>query len=298
MDQLLDHCGFVAIVGRPNVGKSTLLNRLVGQKISITSHKPQTTRSHLLGIKSDSSSQILYLDTPGLQKKTSSLFNRYMNREIFNALADVNVVVHVIEALQWNHNDKVVFDHINKLNVPLILAINKIDKINEKEELLPFISSIDKKDAYREIVPLSAKSGKNVKLLEEHIKNLLPSGEMIYPGEQISNRSERYFASEFIREKLTRLLGEELPYNISVTIDKFEDKENIIEISATIWVSTPGQKKIVIGKAGRILKKTGSQARKDMESMFGKKVFLETWVKIKDKWTSNPVALKQFGYDT
>jgi GTP-binding protein Era len=294
---MLEHCGFVTLVGRSNVGKSTLLNRLIGQKISITSRKPQTTRSHLLGIKSDDNSQILYVDTPGLQKKSSNLISRYMNREIFNALVDVDVVVHVIEAMKWNQTDHEIMTRIQNTGKPLILAINKIDKIDEKSDLLAFIDKIEAASNYVDIIPLSAKTGKNIDLLEEQIIRQLPPGEKQYPDDQISNRNERYFAAEFIREKLTRQLGDELPYNISVVIDRFSEDERIITIHATIWVATSGQKRIVIGKGGEILKKTGIQARKDMEKMFGKKIFLETWVKIKEKWMTNPNALKQFGYE-
>ncbi len=287
----------MTLVGRSNVGKSTLLNRLIGQKISITSRKPQTTRSHLLGIKSNGNSQILYVDTPGLQKKSSNLISRYMNREIFNALVDVDVVVHVIEAMKWNQTDHEIMTRIQNTGKPLILAINKIDKIDEKSDLLPFIDKIEAASNYIDIIPLSAKTGKNIDLLEEQITRQLPPGEKQYPDDQISNRNERYFAAEFIREKLTRQLGDEVPYNISVVIDRFSEDERIITIHATIWVATSGQKRIVIGKGGEILKKIGIQARKDMEKMFGKKVFLETWVKIKEKWMTNPNALKQFGYE-
>ena len=294
---MLEHCGFVTLVGRPNVGKSTLLNRLIGQKISITSRKPQTTRSHLLGIKSNDNSQILYVDTPGLQKKSSNLISRFMNREIFNALVDVDVVVHVIEAMKWNQTDHEITTRIQNTGKPLILAINKIDKIDEKSDLLPYIDKIEAASNYIDIIPLSAKTGKNIDLLEEQIIRQLPPGVKQYPDDQISNRNERFFAAEFIREKLTRQLGDEVPYNISVVIDRFSEDERIITIHATIWVATSGQKRIVIGKGGEILKKTGIQARKDMEKMFGKKVFLETWVKIKEKWMTNPNALKQLGYE-
>jgi GTPase len=298
MHTTLEHCGFVTLVGRPNTGKSTLLNCIIGQKLSITSRKPQTTRNHLLGIKSDDTSQIIFTDTPGLQKKPGNLFNRYMNREVFNALSNIDVIVHVIEALNWNEYDENVYKHISKLSVPVILVINKTDKIKNKQELLPYIDELNSRGFYREIIPVSAKTGQNINILIESIKKLLPPGEALFPDDQITDRNERYFAAEFIREKLTRSLGDELPYNISITIDRFQDLQRIIKISATIWVATEGQKKIVVGKNGAVLKQAGQLARKDMEKMFGKKVFLETWVKISDKWTNNTQALKQFGYDT
>jgi GTP-binding protein Era len=297
MHTTLEHCGFVTLVGRPNTGKSTLLNCIIGQKLSITSRKPQTTRNHLLGIKSDDTSQIIFTDTPGLQKKPGNLFNRYMNREVFNALSNIDVVVHVIEALNWNEYDENVYKHISKLPAPVILAINKTDRIKNKQDLLPFIDELNTRGFYKEIIPISAKTGQNINVLIESIRKLLPSGEALFPNEQITDRNERYFAAEFIREKLTRSLGDELPYNISITIDRFQVLQRIIKISATIWVANEGQKKIVIGKNGTVLKQAGQLARKDMENMFGKKVFLETWVKIKDKWTSSTQALKQFGYD-
>jgi GTP-binding protein Era len=297
MQTLLHHCGFVAILGRPNTGKSTLLNRIMGQKLSITSRKPQTTRAHLLGIKSDNDSQMIFIDTPGLQKKTGNLFNRYMNREVFNALSNIDLAVHVIESLKWNADDENVYTHIYKLACPVILAVNKVDRVKNKLDILPFIDEINTRGFYKEIIPVSAKTGKNISLLEEYIKKLLPAGTAHFPDDQVTNRNERYFAAEFVREKLTRSLGDELPYNISVTIDKFQEEQRIIKISATIWVANAGQKKIVIGKNGAILKKAGQLSRKDMENMFGKKVFLETWVKIKDKWINSAQALKQFGYD-
>jgi GTPase len=297
MNAILDHCGFVTIVGRPNTGKSTLLNCIIGRKLSIISRKPQTTRTHLLGIKSDKDSQMIFIDTPGLQKKPANLFNRYMNREVFNALANIDLAVHIIEALNWNDHDENVYRHICKLACPVILAVNKVDRIKNKQELLPFIDKLNTRGFYKEIIPVSAKTGKNINLLEESIKKLLPAGTALFPDDQVTDRNERYFAAEFIREKLTHSLGDELPYNISVTIDKFQEEQRIIKISATIWVANDGQKKIVIGKNGAVLKKAGQLSRKDMENMFGKKVLLETWVKIKDKWTNSTRALKQFGYD-
>lgn len=296
MNTQLGHCGFVTLVGRPNVGKSTLLNRLVGQKLSITSRKPQTTRMQLLGIKTGKDSQLVFVDTPGLQKKPGNVFNRYMNREVFNALSHVDVIVHVVEALTWTDADENVFNHIRKIERPLVLAINKIDRIKDKRELLPCLEQMNNREIYSEIVPVSAKHGQNVDLLEEHIRKYLPPGEALFPEDQITDRNERFFAAEFIREKLTRQLGDELPYNISVTIDKFSEAGKITRIYATVWVANEGQKKIVIGKNGAVLKKTGEQARKDMEKMFGRKVFLQTWVKSKNKWTSDTQALRRLGY--
>lgn len=296
MHNQLSHCGFVTITGRPNVGKSTLLNRIIGQKLSITSRKPQTTRVHVSGVKTSQNSQIIFIDTPGLQKNPDNIFNKYMNQEVVNALSHVDVVVHLIEAFKWTTLDNHVYKHIKKLNCPVILAINKIDRVKDKNELLPFISQLDPEKIYTAVIPVSAKHGHNIDSLEEQIRKYIPAGNPLYPADQISDKNERFFAAEFIREKLMRGLGDEIPYNISVTVDKFKEEEKLIKIHATIWVANKGQKKIVIGKNGAVLKKTGEQARIDMEKMFGKKIFLQTWVKIKTNWTSNIQSLKHFGY--
>ena len=296
MHNQLGHCGFVTITGRPNVGKSTLLNHIIGQKLSITSRKPQTTRTRISGIKNDNDSQIIFVDTPGLQKKPGSVFNRYMNRQVLNALSHIDVVIHVIEALKWNEADENVLNHIKKFQNTKLLVINKIDLIRDKSELLPFISTMNRSSDYSEVIPVSAKTGQNLKLLEEQIKKYLSPGQPLYPGDQITDRSERFFAAEFIREKLTRNLGDEIPYNLAVVIDKYAEEKNLIRIAATIWVASDGQKKIVVGKNGDVLKKAGEQARRDMEKMFGKKVFLQTWVKVKNKWTSNLNTLKELGF--
>ena len=290
------HCGFVTITGRPNVGKSTILNRIIGQKLSITSRKPQTTRVHVSGIKTDSNYQIIFIDTPGLQKNPGSAFNRFMNKEVINALLHIDLVIHVVEALKWTELDSNVHEHIRKLKCPAILVINKVDKVKNKDDLLPYINKLDAAKNYVQVVPVSARNGQGIGLLEEQIKKHIPEGVALYPEEQVSDKNERFFAAEFIREKLMRSLGEEIPYNISVTIDEFKEEEKLIRIQATIWVTNDGQKKIVIGKQGSVLKKTGEQARLDMQKMFGKKIFLQTWVKIKKNWTSDLQALKQFGY--
>ena len=296
MQDLPGHFGYVTILGRPNVGKSTLLNRLVSQKLSITSRKPQTTRSRLLGIKSVYNYQTVYIDTPGLQKTPGGIFNRYMNREALRSLAQVDVIVHMVEAVSWTESDEYVHDLVKQAGVPAILAINKIDRIKNKSNILPYLRMVNEKSGYREILPISARADKNIDRLEQCIRALLPAGMALYPEDQITDRSERYFAAEFIREKLFRCLGEEVPYNLSVTIEKFEDTGNLVRIDAVIWVEKSGQKKIVIGHDGNVLKKTGGQARLDMEKMFGKKVMLETWVRVKRNWTNDVNALRQMGY--
>ena len=296
MQDLAGHFGFVTILGRPNVGKSTLLNRFIGQKVSITSRKPQTTRSRILGIKSVGNCQIAYLDTPGLQKKTAGMFDRYMNREALGGLAGVDVIVHMVEACTWFDLDEYVHSLVQKAGVPVILAINKVDRIRNKGDILPYIKRVHDKGGYCDIVPISARTGKNLERLEQCIQAMIPGGVALYPADQITDRNEQYFAAEFIREKLFRSLGEELPYNLCVTIEKYKETKNLVRIDAVIWVEKNGQKKIVIGHNGTVLKKSGTEARMDMEKMFGKKVMLETWVRVKRNWTNDVHALRRFGY--
>jgi len=294
----IKRCGYVAIAGRPNVGKSTLLNMLVGQKISITSRKPQTTRHHLLGISNKPTAQILYLDTPGIQTTPKGAINRHMNREALIALADVDVVIFMIDATGWTEMDEVVREHISKLpGTNIFLVINKTDRIKDKKGLIPLIQQISSKQDFAEIIPMSARTRSDVNRLERMIIQYLPESLPEYPDDQITNRSSRFLAAEFIREKLMQHLGDELPYKLAVTIDKFDETTRCIKIYATIWVEQPGQKKIIIGKNGAMLKVVGEQARKDMEKLFDQKVYLKTWVKIKHKWTSDEQALKLFNYD-
>jgi len=292
------YCGYVTILGRPNVGKSTLLNNLIGQKLSITSRKPQTTRRHMIGVNTDKNHQIIYIDTPGLQDSPINAMNRYMNKEATNALAGIDVLIYVVEALKWTAIDEHILGLIKDNTAPVILAINKMDKIKDKETMLPFLKELSGKMNFKEIIPVSALSRKSLRPLEKSIKELLPAGTFQFPGDQITDKSQRYFAAEFIREKLIKRLGEELPYTTTVTIDSFVEKEKIIHIDAIIWVASKGQKTIVIGQKGAGLKAVGEQARKDMERMFENKVFLRTWVKVKDKWMDNELAIKQLGFDS
>lgn len=292
------YCGYVTILGRPNVGKSTLLNNLIGQKLSITSRKPHTTRWHMIGIGTDKNYQIIYVDTPGLQDAPKNSINRYMNKEATNALSGMDILVFVVEALQWTILDAHVLNLIKDKTTPIILAINKMDKIKDKETILPFLKQLAMEMNFKEIIPVSALSKKSLKPLKQSIKKLLPVGAFQYAYDQITDKSKRYFAAEFIREKLIKRLSEELPYTTAVTIESFIEKQNIIHIDAIIWVSTKGQKTIVIGKKGAGLKAVGEQARKDMQRMFENKIFLRTWVKIKSKWMNNDLAMKQLGFDS
>lgn len=289
-------CGYVALVGRPNVGKSTLLNHLLGQKISITSRKPQTTRHRILGIKTTEKAQVIYVDSPGLHRRATRAMNRYMNRTAKSVLNDVDVVIVVVEALQWTADDDMVISHLQQIKVPVILAINKIDKVKLREELLPFMQHVSEKYAFAQVLPISAKAGNNLQELEGEIYKLLPESIAFYPQDQITDRSERFMAAEIVREKLMRSLGQELPYNLTVEIEAFKEQDKINHISALVWVERENQKAIVIGNAGARIKDIGRKARLDMEQLFGKKVFLEIWVKVKEGWSNDERALQSLGY--
>ncbi len=289
-------CGYVALVGRPNMGKSTLLNRLLGQKLSITSRKPQTTRQHLLGIKTTPNEQIIYVDTPGIHENARRAINRYMNRAAFSALDSVHVIVFLIEALRWTSEDELVLERIRDSGIPAILAINKVDKLEDKESLLPFIEEMAGKFDFIDIIPVSATRGINLDRLENCVRERLDESEPFYPEDQITDRSQRYLAAELVREKLMRMLGQELPYDLTVEIEQFKEEKRRLHIHALIWVARENQKAIVIGKQGARLKKVGTQARQDMERLFGKKVFLEIWVKVKEGWSDDERALQSLGY--
>lgn len=290
------YCGYVAIIGRPNVGKSTLLNHLLGQKLSITSRKPQTTRHRLLGIKSSGNSQIIYVDTPGLHMGKHNAMNRYLNRAATNSMEGVDVIVWLIEALKWTDEDSYVLQSMAQTSVPVILGVNKIDKISDKKALLPYLPKVASKRDFVDIFPISARFGKNLVELEAKITSLLPINAPFFPEDQITDRSERFLVAEIIREKLVRRLGAELPYRITVEIENFESKKNLTHISAIIWVERKGQKIIVIGKKGQGLKAVGEEARKDMEIMLECQVFLQLWVKVKQGWCDDERALRQLGY--
>jgi GTPase len=289
--------GYVSIIGRPNVGKSTLLNHLVEQKLSIVSRKPQTTRWNLLGIKTSSDSQIIFIDTPGLQKDPKLALNQQMNKAVSSTLNYIDIILFVVESLKWNELDDNVIELLKKnSSAQLILVLNKVDKVANKNDLLSFINTISKETDFREVIPVSATKNIGLEELESAIIKNLPFGPPLFPDDQVTDRSERFFAAEFIREKLMTRLSDELPYHLSITIDEFKEKNNILHIYANIWVERKSQKSIVIGKDGSVLKAVGKEARKDLEEMFDKKVNLKTWVKVKKKWTDSEQALKQFGY--
>ncbi|MGB5438043.1 MAG: GTPase Era [Gammaproteobacteria bacterium] len=291
------HCGYVALVGRPNVGKSTLLNRILGQKISITSRRPQTTRHRILGIKTDASVQTIYIDTPGIHAYSGRAMNRHMNRAASRALQDVDVVVFLVEGLRWMPDDELVLEKLRDLQCPVILAVNKIDLLDSKESLLPVLRALSEKHAFHQIIPVSAQKGDNVAELEAAIAVLLPVAPMMYPEEQVTDRSVRFLAAELVREKLFRMLGKELPYGLTVEIEQFRSEANITHIHALIWVERKSQKNIVVGRQGRVLKDVGQQARRDIEAMIDKKVNLKLWVKVKEGWADDERALQSLGYN-
>ena len=290
------HCGHVTILGRPNVGKSTLLNCLLDQKISITSRKPQTTRWQLLGIKTTASCQAIYIDTPGIQSEYNSPIHRHMTREAVGSLDSVDLVIFMIEAMKWSEADNQVLGLVMKAGLPVIVIINKIDKLKAKSELLPFISKISGLIPDSEIIPASAKQGINIEELEKTVYSMLPEGLPLYSEDEITTRNERFFAAEFIREKLIERLGDELPYRVTVTIEEFTDKPDIIMIKGIIWVESKSQKNILVGKNGSVMKSVGEAARKDMEKLFQKQVFLRNLVKVKKNWTTNDESLEQLGF--
>jgi GTP-binding protein Era len=289
-------CGHVAVVGRPNVGKSTLVNRLVGHKLSITSRKAQTTRHRLLGIKTTAEVQIVYVDTPGLHSGSTRALNRYMNRAASGALVGVDVIMFVVEATGWTDGDSHVLDKLSDAGAPVILVANKVDKIADKTSLLPFLSEVAARGEFHEVVPISAAKGDNVERLERILVSALPEGESLYDEDQFTDRSERFLAAELVREKLTERLGQELPYRLSVEIERFERADGLLNIGAVIWVERTSQKGIAIGRQGRVLKAAGGAARRDMEALFGAKVFLELWVKVKEGWSNDEQALQRLGY--
>lgn len=290
-------CGYAAIVGRPNVGKSTLLNHLLGQKISITSRKPQTTRNAVVGIKTEGDVQIVFVDTPGLHLGQQKAINRYMNRAASSSMKDVDVVVFVVDRFIWNEEDEAVAERLRNINSPIILAVNKVDQIDDKEKLLPHLQALSEKLNVAEIVPISALRNNNLERLEALIVARLPEGTHLYPEDQITDRSSRFMAAEIVREKITRQLGDELPYEMAVEIEEFSFEGELITISALILVEKDGQKRILIGDKGERIKQIGTQARLDMESLFERKVMLKLWVKIKSGWSDDERALRSLGYN-
>ena len=290
------YCGYIGIVGRPNVGKSTLLNHLLGQKLSITSRKPQTTRHNILGVKTTANTQFIFVDTPGLHSGQDKAINRSMNRSAESAMRDVDVLLFVLDRTVWSEADEKVARQLARSKVPVIAVINKLDRMQDKKVLLPHIQLINDRLATAAVIPVSALHGTGLDELQQEIKKHLHPGEFYFPQEQLTDRSERFLAAEIIREKITRQLGAELPYEANVEIETFEERGAIRHINALVLVEREGQKKILIGDKGSRLKKIGQQARLDMEKLFDSKVMLTIWVKVKRGWSDDERALQSLGY--
>lgn len=292
-----EFCGYVAIVGRPNVGKSTLLNHLLGQKISITSRKPQTTRHNMLGIKTEGNTQLIFVDTPGLHNNQQKAINRYMNRAAESAIKDVDVVVFVVDRNVWSEADEKVAEEVFKSKAPVIIAINKLDRLENKADILPHVEFLSEQFPTAQLIPVSALQGQQLDELERAIQKHIPEGVHYFPEEQVTDRTQRFLTAELVREKITRQLGAEVPYEVAVEIESFKYEGKICHIDALILVEREGQKKIIIGDKGSRLKKIGQQARMDMERLLDSKVMLKLWVKVRRGWSDDDRALRSLGYD-
>jgi GTP-binding protein Era len=294
-------CGFAALVGRPNVGKSTLLNALLGQKVSIVSPKPQTTRTRIHGVLTRPGMQIVFVDLPGIHAKQPRAINRYMNRTALASLADSDVNLFVIEALRWTDEDERALAELKAAGRPILLLINKVDRAKPKERLLPFMAEISSKAEFAEVVPISAIKRSNLDRLPALIASYLPESPLLFPPDQVTDASDRFMAAEIIREKLTRRLQEEVPYGLFVEVEgigEAEDEPGKLVVQAVIWVERTGQKAIVIGKGGELLKEVGRAARLELRQHFGRPVHLELWVKVREDWSDDESALRKFGYET
>ena len=289
-------CGYVALIGRPNVGKSTLMNHLLGQKLSITSRKPQTTRHRILGIKTTEVGQAIFMDTPGMHQDEKKVLNRYLNKTADATLLGVDVVVWLLDGLFWHEYDQQIFKKLHQAGLPVILVVNKIDKLKDRNATLAFFDQAKQAYPFEQLIPVSALKSQNLQVLEDAIMDLLPTAEPIYPADQITNRPERFFAAEIIREKLTRRLGDELPYALTVEIERYEEHPELCRIYAAILVERDSQKSIVIGKQGAMLKNIGTEARIDIERLIDQKVYLQLWVKVKKGWSDNERALQSLGF--
>ena len=288
--------GMVSLIGKTNVGKSTLLNQLVEQKVSITSRKPQTTRQRLLGIKTEGSNQIIYVDTPGFHQGHKRALNKFMNKTALSSIEGVDIVLFVVDALNFSQTDEHLLSQVSTKDNQVMLVINKIDKVAKKEKLIPFVEEVTKLFPFSEVIPISALKRKNIDILEKEITKRLPVGAHLYPEDQIADSSERFLASEIIREKCISRVGDEIPYRLSVVIDSFKEEDKLITIDGTIYIEKSSQKGIVIGEQGKRLKAIGTAARKDLERMLGNKVMLRLWVKVKKDWTNDRSALNFMGY--
>lgn len=290
-------CGYVAIVGRPNVGKSTLMNRILGQKLSIVTAKPQTTRQRIAGIKSTPRGQVVYVDTPGIHQAARRALNRYMNRIARAAVYDVDLILFLVEAERWTRQDEFVAQALAGIGTPVWLVINKVDLVADKSRLLRFLDDEVGRERFPEVLMIAARTGDGVADLEDQVFEALPFARPFYDEDEITDRSERFLAAELVREQLMQRLHQELPYAMTVEIEEFRREPDLLRIGAIVWVERPGQKQIVIGKGGSVLKQVGTAARREIESLFGEKVFLRLWVKVRRDWSDDERALRQFGYE-
>ena len=301
MNAITHRAGQVAVVGRPNVGKSTLVNALVGAKVSITSNRPQTTRHRLLGIATFEHGQLLLVDTPGIHREQKRAMNRWMNRAARGALEGVDAALLVIEAGRWDDEDTLAFEALTEAGVPVVLVVNQVDRIKDKTKLLPFMAKISEGREFAAVHPVSALKRKGLEALVDNLLSLLPEQPPLYAEDEITDKSERFLAGELVREQLMRQLGEELPYATTVEIERFAEDTTtrggeLLRIGAVVWVEREGQKLIVIGKGGERLREIGTRAREQMERLFGRKVFLETWVRVREGWSDDEAALRTLGY--
>ena len=294
---MTSYCGYIALVGRPNVGKSTLLNRILQQKLSITSRKPQTTRHSIIGIRTEGDYQFVYVDTPGIHQGSKKAMNRVMNKTAITTLRDVDAVAFLVDGTHWEEEDEYVLRIIKNLEVPCFLVVNKVDKIVDKMQLLPWIEAISQRHTFSAIIPISAKSGVQVDTLQDHLRAVMPEGPHLFDEDQFTDRSTKFLCAELLREKIFRLCGQELPYSTTVEIEAYKDEGELVRIHARILVEKENHKRMIMGDKGSKMKTMATSARIDMEALLGKKVFLQCWCKVKSGWSDDERALKQLGYD-
>ncbi len=289
--------GAIAVVGRPNVGKSTLVNALVGAKVSIVAPKPQTTRHRILGIRTTEDAQLVLVDTPGLHAPTGAAINRYLNRTARNALDEAHAVALVVDVTRWTKEDDAALEAAVRSGLPVVLVINKIDKVVDRTKLLPLLAELAGRHAFAALVPVSAQKDQGITQLFDTLVALLPPGEPQYAADEYTDRSERFIAAELVREQVARQLRDELPFSTTVEVERWEREAGVLKIGAVIWVERDGQKAIVVGAGGAQIKRIGTAARKEIERQFDEKVFLELWVKVREKWSDDEAALRRFGYE-
>lgn len=290
-------CGYIALVGRPNVGKSTLLNRILHHKLSITSRRPQTTRHRILGIDTDGKYQFVYVDTPGIHRSSKKMMNRMMNKTAINVLKDVDIIAFLVDGTHWEEDDAYVLSLIKQVKAPCFLLVNKVDKLINKTQLLPWLEAMEQRHAFVAMIPISAKTGLQVEAFQHALQKLLPEGPHLFPSDQLTDRSSRFLCAELLREKIFRLCGQELPYSTTVDIESLKEEHTIMRIHALILVDKESHKRMIIGDKGSKLKEMATSARLDMEKLLGKKVFLQCFCKVKSGWSDNETLLQQLGYD-